>query len=143
MRNFLRFALAAPALPPAIQAQVPSTFKPPAGMANFPATQEAPAKRFKRGSGRESPLSPDAPAASTSNPPAMQQQVQQQGEDAQEPQTVEEVPKDVKDGNAMDVGYGPNGTTAQSPLDDGSEYFMKDRYVMQRTVTHKKHQSLR
>ena len=68
----------------------------------------------------------------------MQQQEQQQGDDAQESQTVGKVPKNVKAGVAMDVGYGPNGTAAQSPLDDGSESFMKDRFVVQRTLTHKK-----
>ena len=112
------------------------TIKPPAGTANFPATQEAPAKRLKWNSGRESPLTPDTPAASTSTPPATQQQGQQ-GDDAQESQMVGEGSQDVKAGVAMDVGCGPNGTTAQSPLDDGSEYVMKDRYVMQRTLTHK------
>ena len=137
-----------PGLPPTVQAQVPLGFVAPRGLANFPATQEPAHKRPRRrmhtlgastdgvdaGAGSQAHAGGDTdecvgPGESLS------------GEGAGKTPSAEVAvpdcaprPKDAQAGVPMDVGYGPNGSSAQTPSGENDECFWKDRVVMQRTV---------
>ena len=142
-------------LPAALQAALAPRYRGARDMAEFPATQ--PSKRRRAVGPLAAAVQPRAPlggsmdsgigsqdgATSAMPPPSGADVNDAMGDvgagdipDFDIPATAPEnpEPKNVQDGVAMTYGYGPEGASAQISYEDGGDYFLPDRDIMQRTV---------